>query len=138
MDKQPDARPPRSSPTSERQGECEYVAARLRQLGATPAEVEAFVARWDAFDDEWTADHRAAFARLSDDRMRAHIVSARAEFPYEPPEAPQGVEQAPNEVVMGVSPITAVRAAPKPPIATRADLQRAMGQIADLEDQLGG
>lgn len=114
MVKQPGARQRRSSPTSDRQDECEYVARRLRQLGATPEEVAAFVERWDALDDEWTRDSRAAFARLSDGHLRDHILSARDEYPYEPSGGPQAVEQAPGAVVMGIDPITAVRAAPEP------------------------
>ena len=62
---------------------------RLRQLGATPDEMDAVARTWDQLDpddspdpDAWTRARREEVRRAGDDYLRALILEGRAEYEY--------------------------------------------------------
>lgn len=64
----------------ETQTELEHAVARLAAIGATSDEVDAFVARWDDFDDQWTPEIRTAWLSCTDADLRAELRAIRVEY----------------------------------------------------------
>lgn len=64
------------------EGELAHFLRRLRELGASPDEIEEFKSRWDQFDDDWTEESRREFVRLPDGDLRAALAQVRAEYDH--------------------------------------------------------
>jgi hypothetical protein len=78
------------------------MARRLRILGASDDEMEAFLDSWDRLDDEWTAESRREFTHLSDAALREALAKVRAEYPFEEERRGELLDANPNSVAVGV------------------------------------
>lgn len=97
---------------SERQSDLDHFLQRLRALGASRGEMKTVIETWDTFDDDWTPQRRAEVVRSSDSVLRRMLEERRAEFPFEPAAPDMRLEQADNQVVVGLEP-------PAPPAPKR-------------------
>lgn len=78
---------PKPAASADVEAELPYFLGRLRQLGATPDELDLVEAHWDDLEpadpdnpDAWTPERRAEMVRANDADLVAMIEASRAEY----------------------------------------------------------